>query len=179
MILSKTKIIQEIENGNITFKPFKYELISDVSIDITLGNHLVVYKNKVLDSKKDNPSQKIEIPETGYKLETGKFYLAFGNEFIGTDKYAMQVWGKSSIGRLALTVHNAGLGEPGFGKNEQWTLELIPTMDLIVYPNMKIAQITFLKVDGKISKYNGKYLKQLGATVSRNFKDFDYKIKSN
>lgn len=174
-ILTKQKILEEYKAGNIIINPFKESMISDISVDITLGNHLLVYDEEIVETKKQNKTKTIPISNLGLVLEPGQFYLGFAHEIVGTTKYGMFVKGKSSVGRAGLTIENAGVGEPGFGtkKSEQWTLELIPHKHIRVYPGMPIGQVVFFELSGQVSIYSGKYIGQKGATATKIYKDFN------
>ena len=79
--------------------------------------------------------------------------------------------GRSSVGRLGLCVHvTAGFGDVGF--KGRWTLEMVATEHVRVYPGMKICQIYYHTVCGEIlDEYSGKYVGQEAATPSRLFRE--------
>ena len=68
MILTDEKILIELESGNIVVEPFRRECLGSNSYDVHLGKTLAAYKNKVLDAKKHNEREMIEIPAEGYVL---------------------------------------------------------------------------------------------------------------
>lgn len=82
----------------------------------------------------------------------------------------------SSLGRLGLSVHvTAGFGDVGFCGT--WTLELVATVPLKIYPNMKICQISYHSISDKpLIKYDekesAKYSGQIGATASLMHENF-------
>ena len=101
----------------------------------------------------------------------GVLYLASTNEKIGSDHFEPVIHGKSSLARLGLSVHEtAGLGEPGF--KSQWTLEMTCSHPFRLRPNMRIGQVTFETVEGKIDLYKGNYRTQKGPTGSKMNKYF-------
>lgn len=54
----------------------------------------------------------------------------------------MSLIGRSSVGRLGLFLQvSADLGHTT--SQHQWTLELVAAKPIILYPNMKIGQVTF------------------------------------
>jgi dCTP deaminase len=75
MILTDGEILEEIEKGNIVIEPFDRNCLGSNSYDVHLGSTLAVYVDDVLDAKKDNPIRYIEIPDEGYVLQPGEFYL--------------------------------------------------------------------------------------------------------
>lgn len=171
-MLSGEEILKEIEEGNIIIKPFNKDLINPNSYNLRLGNELLVYKDDVLDSKKENATEKIIIPEEGLVLEPNKLYLGRTLEYTETDKYVPMLNGRSSIGRLGITIHvTAAFGDVGF--KGTWTLEIFTLKPIRVYPNMEICQICYYPVIGDTSiKYQGKYLNQCDVTASRLYKEY-------
>ena len=81
--------------------------------------------------------------------------------------------GRSSVGRLGLSVHvTAGFGDIGF--RGRWTLELVATEPVRIYPGMEICQIYYHTICGVIlDEYVGKYVGQEAATPSRLYQEAD------
>ena len=65
MILSGKEIEKEVRNGNIKIEPFDRSKINPNSYNLTLSDELVVYKNKTLDMKENNPTARLIIPKEG------------------------------------------------------------------------------------------------------------------
>ena len=172
-MLSGEEILKEIENGNIIIKPFDKKQINPNSYNLKLGKELVVYKDDVLDSKKENATETIIIPEEGLVLEPNKLYLGKTIEYTETDKYIPMLNGRSSIGRLGLTIHvTAAFGDVGF--KGTWTLEIFALKPIRIYPNMEICQICYYPIIGDPAiRYNGKYLGQQDVTASRLYKEYN------
>ncbi len=105
MILTGSKIKSEVKKGTIVIEPFDGKQINPNSYDFRIGSTLVVYRNKILDSKKDNPTIVIKIPKSGVILYPEKLYLGHTIEKIGSNHYVPVVRGKSSTGRVGLFVH--------------------------------------------------------------------------
>ena len=152
MILSGIKIEEEVREGRITILPYDKSNINPNSYNYTLGDYVKVYKNNVLDSKKKEETEIIEIPDEGLVLEVNKVYLGFTKEIIGSDHYVPIITGRSSTGRLGLFVQiTSDLVDVGFKGN--LTLQLHATQPVRIYKGMKIGQITFWKIYGKIILY--------------------------
>lgn len=147
-MLSGEEILKEVENGNIKIAPFDKENINPNSYNFTLADELVVHTEDILDCKKDNPTKTIKIPKEGYTLVPGILYLAKTNEYTETDKYICQISGRSSIGRIGLTVHLSG-GCSKLGFKNQWTLAITCVVPTKIYPNMEIGQLYFFPVIGE------------------------------
>lgn len=133
-------------------------------------------KGYFIDCKENNETVEHEIPEEGFILQPGKLYIASTNEYTETHNAVPKLEGRSSIGRLGLFVHvTAGYGDVGFCGT--WTLELVATVPLRIYPNMKICQISYHAITEKPlvsydKKESAKYSGQDGATASKDFQNF-------
>ena len=170
MILTGSEIIKEFLFGRIRISPFDIDNIGPNSCDLTLSNKLLVYKDKILDFKSENQADEIVIPDSGYVLEQGKFYLGCTNEATGSSHYTPMLQGRSSVARLGLITHlSAGFGDLGW--YGQWTLEMVPYVSIKIYPNMRICQVFFTKMSGLLTRYNGKYQGQTGPTASKLWMD--------
>ena len=171
MILSGIKIEEEVREGRITILPYDKSNINPNSYNYTLGDYVKVYKNNVLDSKKKEETEIIEIPDEGLVLEVNKVYLGFTKEIIGSDHYVPIITGRSSTGRLGLFVQiTSDLVDVGFKGN--LTLQLHATQPVRIYKGMKIGQITFWKIYGDVDLYEGKYQGSVGPNESQVWRDF-------
>jgi dCTP deaminase len=156
MILSDTRILEEIEKGTIKVEPYSREHLGSNSYDVHLGKMLATYKDNVLDAKKHNQIDSFEIPEEGIVLEPHRFYLGVTAEYTETHAHVPFLEGKSSTGRLGIDIHaTAGKGDVGFCGN--WTLEISVKQPVRVYAGMPVGQLIYFPVDGVIAvKYNEK-----------------------
>jgi len=153
MILTGSKILEEVKAGNIFIDPFLEEQINPNSYNYRLGSTLKVFTG--FDGEK-SLFQEIEIPEKGYVLEPGRMYLGHTKEIIGSSKYAMSIIGRSSMGRYGLFLQvSANLGHTT--SCHKWTLELVAAHPIKLYSGMKIGQISFWCNQGSVKEYNGKY----------------------
>ena len=112
--------------------------------------------NYALDPKEKQEVREYKIKETGFILVPGMLYIASTNEYTETWNAVPKIEGKSSLGRLGLFIHvTAGYGDVGF--QGKWTLELVATVPIKVYPNMKICQISYHGIsEPPLVKYNEK-----------------------
>lgn len=154
MILSDTRILEEIEKKTIKIEPYNREYLGSNSYDVHLGKYLATYSDKVLDAKKHNEIIHFEIPEEGFILHPGELYLGVTEEYTETHSHVPFLEGKSSTGRLGIDIHaTAGKGDVGFCGN--WTLEISCKIPVRVYTGMPIGQLIYFPVDGEVAvKYN-------------------------
>lgn len=171
-MLSGLEILRRMEIGDISIVPFKKERLNPNSYNLTLSNKLKIYTQEILDSKSNNNYEEIIIPEDGYLLKPGILYIGSTNEFTSTENLVPCISGRSSIGRLGISIHiTAGFGDNGFSGT--WTLEIAVIQPVIIYPNMEIAQIYYFPIDGDNSmKYEGRYLNQIDPETSRLYKSY-------
>lgn len=169
-MLSGNEIKNKVKSGDIIITPFDEKKINPNSYNITLNNKLKVYTEEVLDSRKDNPYKEIIIPEEGMILYPGELYIGATNEYTETHGLVPCIDGRSSSGRLGISVHiTAGFGDNGF--DGIWTLEITVVKPVRVYPNMEIGQVYYQTIDGEPGPfYNGRYQGQKEAETSRMYK---------
>ena len=145
--------------------------VGPASIDVELADVILV------PSKQKNPIKLGD--KVPYKLirfsKTKPFYLRPGAFVLAATKQYFQfpsdvcgfVQGRSSIGRIGLTVQNAGFIDPGFYGTI--TLELVNESKnwIALIPDYRIAQIVMLDVRDNDLTYDGKYNGQIKPTASR------------
>lgn len=166
MILTGNQIIQHIEAGKIVISPFITSQVTTNSYDLSLGHKFIRYLDAILDPMKENRFEEVPIPEDGLLLNKGDFLLAETEEIVGSDHFVPIIHGKSGIARKGLFVHiTANLVDIGYiGKI---TLQLYATQSIILYKNMKIAQVSFWVPKGEITLYTGKYQNGQGPQASK------------
>lgn len=176
MILSDSRILEEIEKGTIKIVPYQPDCLGSNSYDVHLGKYLATYCNNELDARKHNQITHFEIPEEGYLLLPSVFYLGVTDEYTETHAHVPFLEGKSSTGRLGIDIHaTAGKGDVGFCGN--WTLEISVKQPVRVYAGMPIGQLIYFPVDGQIityyaqkknAKYSGQHNKPVESMMWKN-----------
>jgi dCTP deaminase len=169
MILSDSRILEEVEKKTIVIKPYNREKLGSNSYDVHLGKNLAVYVDKVLDAKKHNTIRHFEIPEEGFVLQPDNLYLGVTLEYTETHAHVPFLEGKSSTGRLGIDIHaTAGKGDIGFCGH--WTLEISCKIPVRIYAGMPIGQLIYFPLEGEVEvaydkKKNAKYSNQPNVPV--------------
>lgn len=173
MILSGLEIEKEIAKGNIVITPYSREFLNPNSYNLRLHDELLIYDEPALDMKKPNSYRTIKIPESGYLLRPGRVYLGRTLEFTETKTLVPMLEGRSSVGRLGLSIHiTAGFGDVGFCG--YWTLELHCIEPIRIYPFVEICQIYYHTIEGEYVTYkSGKYQNNTGVQPSMMYLDFE------
>lgn len=154
MILTGKEIERRLGN-DIIIEPYVAEQLNPNSYNLRLHNELLIYKGDILDPKENNETETLVIPEEGLVLEPGQLYLARTLEYTETRGLVPMILGRSSVGRLGITVHiTSGFGDVGFCG--YWTLQLTCVKKVRIYPNMKICQIFYHNVLGEYDNYSSK-----------------------
>lgn len=171
MILTGPEIEARL-NKDVLISPFDKKYLNPNSYNLRLHEDLLVYTEKELDMKKDNPARPLKIPPEGLLLEPGRLYLGRTLEYTETRNLVPMLEGRSSIGRLGLYVHvTAGFGDVGF--KGFWTLEMHCVHPIRVYAGVQICQVFYHTVQGEIVEYTkGKYQANSGIQTSRLWMDF-------
>mgnify|MGYP001574766680 CR=1 FL=1 len=169
MFLSDTDINHAIKAREIVLKPFSSSKLQPVSYDIRLGNKFIV--NDESSTHMIDPVKKIYAKTREIVVKDGKEFilhpgvsvLGTSKEYFGSDKYLIQVGGKSSLARIGLMVHNtAGIINPGHYLNITFELTNQNNVPIVLRPGMDIAQLTFSKISSPTRqsyKKTGRYAK--------------------
>jgi dCTP deaminase len=171
MILTGSKIRDEVVAGNIVVEPFNDAQLSTNSYDLRLGYKYLKYKSGVIDPKKQHAYDIHDIPVGGLQLEAGEFLLSESLEVIGSNHFVPIIHAKSGTARAGLFVHiTADLIDIGsIGKT---TFQLYATLPVKVYPEMLLAQVSFWRPEGVITLYQGKYQNTTGPQPSKTYQDY-------
>jgi dCTP deaminase len=195
-VLTGDEITAALQRGDIEIDPYDASQVNPASYDLRLGDGVAVYNDWVYTVEeamspscggrlsaydhKTPLSVKVEprvtryvIGEDGFILKPGIGYLMHTLERVHTEKYVPVLDGKSSIGRLFIQVHaTAGYGDAGF--DGQYTLEVLVAHPVRVYAGMRVAQIRFHTMQGKVRLYHGNYTGEAarGAVPSRAWRQF-------
>jgi len=178
MILSDVDIRKEVKAGRIEITGFNEKSLGSNSYDLSLSEHLLIYDEETLDCRRENAIKRFTIPPGGLVLQPGELYLGSTVEKTTSRYHVPSIEGKSSIGRLGLSVHvTAGFGDLGFSGH--WTLEMTVVKPLRIYARMPVAQVMFVLplTDTQKSyarKGDAKYQNQAGVPMpSAMWKNFE------
>lgn len=159
MFLSDTAILAGIDAGDIMISDFSQERLQPASYDIRLSHRFLVirgHESPIIDPvKKILPVyDEVILEEDGsFTLHPGTTILGMSMEKFGSEKYLIQLSGKSSLARLGLIVHNtAGLINPGHYLNITFELANMNSVPIVLRPGMEIAQLLFAEMTGSPSR---------------------------
>jgi dCTP deaminase len=174
MILTGNAIKSGVSSEKIIIDPYNENQVGPNSYNLKLHNKLVLYNDFTLDMKKNNLASEVTIDNKGFLLKPGKLYLGRTVERAGSDHFIPMIEGRSSIGRLGMSVHaTAGMGQLGF--IGYWTLEISVIQPLIIYPFVEVCQISFCEYKGVSRLYgedgDSKYNDNLGTQTSGLWKE--------
>lgn len=173
MILSGQRIKDAVDAGDIVIEPWDPQSVGANSYDVRLHEELLVYDELVLDMKRQARTKRLVIPVDGLVLSPGELYLGRTVEYTETRRYVPMLEGRSSVGRLGLSLHvTAGVGDKNFCGH--WTTEMTVVRPLRVYAGTRVGQLIYHDVDELGGGYRGKYLNGRGTEPgpSRLWQDF-------
>ena len=187
MVLSDKTIREELDAGRIVIDPLGENCIQPSSVDLHVDRFFRVFLNhtqRVIDVKDDqeNLTELVEaVGDDPFILHPGEFVLGSTLERVALpDDLVARLEGKSSLGRLGLLIHStAGFVDAGWDGHLTLELSNVANLPITIYPEMKIGQISFLRMTTAAevpygSKSVGsKYQGQRGPTPSRYFKNFE------
>lgn len=163
MILTGPEIEARRAAGEIRIDPFDRRLVNGASVDLRLGPGVFTYDAQnggVLDPFEENAGVDAVIGQGRANdeilIHPGRLYLMHTLERVWTRTLVAAIDGKSSLGRLGVSVHQtAGYGDPGFEGN--YTLEVTCELPTRLRVGMPIAQIRFHETVGETRPYAGHY----------------------
>lgn len=180
MFLSDTDIEKGLKAGEIVLKPFDVTRLQPVSYDIRLGNKFIINDESathIIDPVKKIFAKTREITVGDgeeFILHPGVSVLGTSKEYFGSDKYLIQVGGKSSLARIGLMIHNtAGIINPEHYLNITFELTNQNNVPIMLRPGMDIAQLTF----STVSSQPKRSYKKLGRFAKNNWNNFASKKK--
>jgi dCTP deaminase len=183
-MLADSRIRELIQTGEIGFeriqKGLAYDmyasrskmleqLLQPASIEVTLSPDFLSQGPVLGNWVKQTASE-----ETPALLMNGRFALASTAETIRIPDFLVgRIEGKSTLARQGLVVHStAGFIDPGFIGTLTLELSNVSAWPIRLSPGMKIAQISFEYVDGKVdipygsAKLGSHYQGQSGPTAA-------------
>jgi len=154
MMLSDIDIEKAIQSGKIRIEPYNPENLGPCSVDLTLDSVFRVYHpGTAVDIRGTEPidrdSRLVNTGDKPFMILPGQFILGQTRETLAISvHYAALLEGRSSVARLGIIVHTAGLVNPGTGidKPGRLTLEMFceNLSPVLLYPGMRIVQIMFV-----------------------------------
>lgn len=186
MILSDRTIKEELAAKRVVIEPFEERALQPSSVDLRLDRYFRVFRNHTMGhidvrQNLEELTELVEVPaDDVFILHPGEFVLGSTLERVQLpDDLVARLEGKSSLGRLGLLIHStAGFVDAGW--NGQLTLELsnVATLPITLYPNMRIGQISFIRMTTPADQPYGdsnlfsKYQGQRGPVPSRYWENF-------
>jgi len=156
LILSDSEILEAIRSGEIRIEPFSPDSLGPCSVDLRLDSRFRVFGEGAEVDPEDFESvrRSSRLVDTGggpIRLEPGQFVLGRTIERIAISKsLAAFLEGRSSVARMGVVVHAAGLVNPGSGLKRPVpvVLEIFNEnrAPVRLYPGMKIVQIIFVRL---------------------------------
>jgi dCTP deaminase len=186
VILSDRTIREELAAGRIGIDPLDPAAVQPSSVDLCLDRSFRVFRNHhqaVIDVKvpQAHLTELVEIPDDdAFVLHPGEFVLGSTKERVRLpNDLVARLEGKSSLGRLGLLIHStAGFVDAGWDGYLTLELSNVATLPIVLYPGMKIGQISFLRMTSPAEHPYGsadvgsKYQGQRGPTASRYHENF-------
>jgi dCTP deaminase len=186
MMLSDRDILAEIEAGRIIIDPLERECVQPSSVDLHLGNKLLLFRNShrpYIDVRQpvDELMEPQEVPYgESFAVHPLEVLLASLYESVSLpDDLVARLEGKSSLARLGLQVHaTAGFVDPGWTGHLTLELSNVTKFPILIYPGMKIVQISFMRMSSPVlvpygsNALHSKYQGESGPMASRYYQEF-------
>lgn len=149
-------------------------MINPASVNLRLGHSFLTISKEqhITLGERVRYNETLISEDGGYILEPGGFCLATTKEgLVMFPNVAAFVQGRSSIGRIGLTVQNAGFVDPGFSGHITLELKNDAPVPIVLKAGYPVAQLVFFDCTRVKEPYQGKYYGQVQATGSRMYLD--------
>jgi dCTP deaminase len=164
-ILVDVDILGAFQRGEIVIDPFDPKSLGTNSYDVHLAPTLMTYQEEItpdgygvipMDVSLPRVTKLHKIPSAGFVLKPFELYLASTTEYTESHRHVPILNGKSSLGRLGLSIHiTAGTGDVGFCNH--WTLEMTVIKPLRIFAGMAIGQLLWFAPSNEPAvRYMGK-----------------------
>lgn len=168
MILTREKILEEIDAGNIAIDPFDPACLGPASYDLQLGDELRILDAgiKMIDVTEDADYVAFSKVAT---LDGCPFELAPGQTILGITRERVRLsstlcgWleGRSRYARLGLMIHvTAGFIAPGVNNRQVLEIANIAPYAMRLHAGVRIAQLIVQRTDGE-AVYRGRFARQM------------------
>lgn len=162
-------ILADNQITNHLIEPCIKENIQPASVDVRIAEAILVpVVNKTYSLDDDIHYTKVSLDN--WEIKPGDFILGSTMEKVTLpDNIAAEITGKSTIGRVGLTVHaTAGWIDPGFQGNVTFEIKNISNNTIKLKKGDLIAQVVFHQLATTATQsYNGKYQNAKGVEGSK------------
>lgn len=168
MILTRDKILGEIEGGNIRISPFQRSFLGPASYDLALGTTLRVFVERHEPFAVNNDADFRHLTKLirmskkkGYTMKPGEAVLGVTSEKISlSPNIAGWLEGRSRFARIGLMVHiSSPFMQPGISSRQVLEIANLGPTPLTIFPGTRICQFVFERCEGK-AVYRGRFRKQ-------------------
>ena len=181
MILSDKSIKERIDRQSIIIDPLLNGSIQPASIDLRLGNSLLLFSNSwrthidVMEPADDVVDRGQIHKDKPFILHPDQFVLGSTLERITIPRdIVARIEGKSSLARYGLLIHStAGFVDPGWDGKLTLELSNVGILGITLYCGMKIGHISFTQLSTPAdipygsAELKSKYQGQDGPVASR------------
>ncbi len=165
-VLTRDKIFEAIEQGDIEIDPFEPSHVGPGSIDLRLGHEFRVFRKlhqifHVLDEADFHEITELVHVEDYFLLMPGETVLGVTVERIKlAGSLCGRLEGRSRFARLGLMVHiTAGFMQPGINNKQVLEISNVSSMPLALHPGTRLCQFIFERAEGE-AFYQGRFSTQ-------------------
>lgn len=166
-VLTRERILREIDSGRLRIEPFSPDQVGAASIDLHLGDEIRIPSpdgREPIEVDGDGDPRKVSrvVRMTqGFVLEPGRTAHGITRERL-TLPPDLCAWieGRSTIARLGLMVHvSSGFVHPGVSNHQVLEMSNLSTAPLRLRPGARICQVVLERTEGE-AVYRGRFAGQ-------------------
>jgi dCTP deaminase len=166
-VLTRERILAEIDDGRIRIEPFSVEQVGPASIDLHLGDEVRLLAEDgsgpidVGAAEGDQRATRLVRLDGGFILDPGQTVHGITRERVGLPPdVCAWIDGRSSIARLGLTVHvTSGFVHPGASNHQVLEMRNLSRVPLRLRPGIRICQVILERTEGQ-AVYTGRFADQ-------------------
>ncbi|MFO0687591.1 MAG: dCTP deaminase [Myxococcota bacterium] len=165
-VLTRERILHEIDEGRVRIDPFDRSQVGVASIDLTLGREIRAIENaadpiRVEDDTDYRDHTRVLPLDRPYRLDPGVTIHGITAETITLpDDLCGFLEGRSRFARLGLMIHvTSAFVQPGVSNRQVLEMSNVSSRALEIVPGVRICQIVLMRTEGRAT-YVGRFRNQ-------------------
>ena len=165
-VLTRSVILQEIEDGRVSIDPLDSDQVGVASIDLTLGDEIRLIESgsepiEIRDETDFREHTRVASLQQAFVLEPGVTIHGITRERVTLPPDVCGfLEGRSRFARLGLMVHvTSALVQPGVSNRQVLEMSNVSSRSLRIYRGVRVCQLVLMRTEGE-GVYAGRFAKQ-------------------
>ena len=165
-VLTRDRILAEIESGRVVVDPFDRDQLGAASIDLTLGDEIRVIRRgdtpiDLLEGADFRDHTDVQMLATPYTLEPGCTIHGITRERVTLPADLCGfLEGRSRFARLGLMIHvTSAFVQPGVSNRQVLEMSNVSNRSLRIHAGVRLCQLVLMRTEG-CATYRGRFADQ-------------------